>query len=88
MTQKTLEQDMQNAESVENLVGFNAVSKLGKTLRDEEIIAIAEYAKIRRADKAYVIGILKQKGRPFSLEDPAFQQQCRICRELRNYCCC
>ena len=82
---KNLEILMEKANSI---IGFGAVEKYGCKLSKKEIKIIADYAKARGANRKYVVSILENRGRPFDISDPAFNEKCLICHALNNYCCC
>ena len=85
----TKKQDLNKIiEDAEALVGFGAVQKYGRVLKPGEVKKIAAYAVAFGGNRDYVTYILKNAGRPFSVEDPTFRKRCLICKSLNNYCCC
>jgi len=74
--------------SIENIIGFGAVERLGYNLSSYEIELIADYAAQNEKEKAYIKEVLRTRGRPYSLYKSGFKSKCKICGALRNYCSC
>lgn len=85
---KMKQKEQKKSKSIEDIVGFGAVEKLGYKLNKEEIELIANYAGQNEEEKVYVKGVLKRMGRPYALYKSGFKSRCGICGALRNYCCC
>ncbi len=75
-------------ESANSLVGFGAVVKYGSKLNPKEVESLADYASAFGENRAYVVSVLKNLGRPFDISDTTFRARCLICHQLNNYCCC
>jgi hypothetical protein len=75
-------------ERVRKAVGYEALIALGEELDPDEIISISMYGSNNRQEKEYIVDVLKNHGRPVSLEDPTFTRKCSLCSKLVNYCYC
>jgi len=80
--------EQKKAKSIESIVGFGAVEKLGYKLSDYEIGLIVDYMNGSKEERAYIREVLRTRGRPYSLYKSGFKSKCKICGALRNYCCC
>ncbi len=70
------------------IAGFGAVVEYGCRLNEKEIKILADYSEARGGNRESIESILRNAGRPFSIDDPTFRHRCLLCKGLNNYCCC
>jgi hypothetical protein len=74
---------------VNEIVGFDAVTKRGWEMSPRERGTLIEYLQARHpnCNKEYFESRVPTR-RPFDVSDYSFSQKCMICGASRNYCCC
>lgn len=85
MAKKNLRKIIKEAHQI---AGFGAVVEYGYKLNEKEIKILADYSEALGGNRERVESILRNAGRPFSIDDPTFKHRCLLCKSLNNYCCC